>query len=391
MNIHFYIAKRFLSSINETGKFTSLISITGICIGSFALVISISVLNGFENKLDEKISNFDGHLKILDLNQNYDLTELKSIEPIIDLSFSLQRKGIIKNNSSESLVTFKQIDFDKLKSFYNIPFVGDLSDGNKILIGNDIASRLGLAIGDEVIISSPLDQSSILGFPSAAKTHIGGIFYSKILDYDNKFVFISNTIGNKIFHNNSNLPSLDVKISDVSKLEMVKEKIINIVGKGNKVFSWKEKNAVLVSAIEMEKLGSIIVLSLIIVVACFSVISTISLITMKKIKDIGTLRLIGMNLIDVKKIIIFQTMIIGSKGLFLGVFFGISSIFLQNHYEFITLPSEIYAMEVLPMVITYQDILVVLIVNIFFIMSTGAIGAKKFLKTDPLEMLKWVK
>jgi lipoprotein-releasing system permease protein len=112
---------------------------------------------------------------------------------------------------------------------------------------------------------------------------------------------------------------------------------------------------------------------------------------MKKIKDIGTLRLIGMNLIDVKKIIIFQTMIIGSKGLFLGVFFGISSIFLQNHYEFITLPSEIYAMEVLPMVITYQDILVVLIVNIFFIMSTGAIGAKKFLKTDPLEMLKWVK
>ena len=391
MNIYFYIARKFLSSINETGKFISFISIVGICIGSFALVISISVLNGFESKLDEKISNFDGHLKILSLSQDYDLTKIKSIESITDLSFSLDRKGIIKNNSNESLVTFKQIDFDKMKFFYNIPFVGDISDDNNIIIGNDIASRLGLGIGDEVVISSPLDQNTILGFAPAAKTHICGIFHSKILDYDNKYVFISNKIGNKIFHNNASLPSLDVKISNVSKIETIKEKIISIVGTENKIVSWKERNAVLVSAIEMEKLGAIIVLSLIIVVASFSVISTISLITMKKIKDMGILRLLGMELIGVKKIIILQTMIIGSKGLFLGLFLGLSLILLQNYYEIISLPSHIYAMEVLPMIITYKDILVVFIVNIFFIMGAGILSAKKFLKIDPLEMLKWIK
>ena len=391
MNIYIYIAKRFLSSVNDTGKFTSIISIVGICIGSFALVISISVLNGFENKLDEKISNFDGHFKISGLNQNYDLTKLRSIESITDMSFSIDRKGIIKNNINEALVTFKQLDFDKLMSFYNIPFVGDISDDNKILIGNDIASRLGLSIGDEVVISSPLDQNSIFGFPSTVKTYISGIFFSKILDYDNRYILISNKIGNKIFYNNSNLPLLDVKISDVSKVEVVKAKAENIIDRGNKVYSWKERNAVLVSAIEMEKLGSIIVLSLIIVVASFSVISTISLITMKKIKYIGILRLLGMELVNVKKIIIIQTIIIGLKGLLLGLFFGISLVLLQNNYELITLPSEIYAMEVLPMVIAYEDILVILIINIFFIFSAGLISAKKFLKTDPLEMLKWVK
>ena len=146
MNIYIYIAKRFLSSVNNTGKFTSIISILGICIGSFALVISISVLNGFENKLDEKISNFDGHLKISGLNQDYDLTKFRTIKSITDLSFSSDRKGIIKSNTSEALITFKQLDFDKLKSFYNIPFVGDISDDNKIVIGNDIASRLGLSL-----------------------------------------------------------------------------------------------------------------------------------------------------------------------------------------------------------------------------------------------------
>ena len=391
MSIYFFVAKKFLSSTSETGKFISFISIAGICIGSFALVISISVLNGFENKLDEKISNFDGHLKILALNQNYDLTKIKSIESITDLSFSLDRKGIIKNNSTESLVTFKQIGFDKMKYFYNIPFVGDILDDNKIIIGNDIASRLGLGIGDEVVISSPLDQNSILGFPPATKTIICGIFYSKILDYDNKYVFISNKIGNRIFHNNVSLPSLDVKISNVSKIEAIKEEIINIIGVEYKISSWKESNAVLVSAIEMEKLVAIIVLSLIIVVASFSVISTISLITMKKIKDIGILRLLGMELIDVKKIIILQAMIIGAKGLFLGLFLGLSLIFLQNYYEVISLPSQIYAMEVLPMIITYKDILVVLIVNVFFTLGAGMFSAKKFLKIDPLEMLKWIK
>ena len=391
MNIYINIAKRFLSSVNNTGKFTSIISIVGICIGSFALVISISVLNGFENKLDEKISNFDGHLKISGLNQNYDLTKFRTIKSITDLSFSSDRKGIIKSNTSEALITFKQLDFDKLKSFYNIPFVGDISDDNKIVIGNDIASRLGLSIGDEVVISSPLDQNSIFGFPSTVKTYISAIFFSKILDYDNKYILISNRLGNKVFYNNSNLPSLDVKISDVSKIEVVKAKVANTIDKRNKVNSWKERNTVLVSAIEMEKLGSIIVLSLIIVVASFSVISTISLITMKKIKDIGVLRLLGMELVNVKKIIIIQTIIIGLKGLLLGLFFGVSFVLLQNNYELITLPSEIYAMEVLPMYIAYEDILVVLIINILFIITAGLISAKKFLRTDPLETLKWVK
>ena len=391
MNIYMHIAKRFLSSVNDTGRFTSIISIVGICIGSFALVISISVLNGFENKLDEKISNFEGHLKISGLNQNYDLTKFRTIESIADLSFSSDRKGIINNNISEAIVTFKQLDFDKLKSFYNIPFVGDIADDNKLIIGNDIASRMGLSIGDEVVISSPLDQNSIFGFSPTVKTSISGIFFSKILDYDNRYILISNKLGNKIFYNNSNLPSLDVKISDVSKIGVVKAKAANIIHKGNEIHSWRERNAVLVSAIEAEKLGSIIVLSLIIVVASFSVISTISLITMKKIKDIGVLRLLGMELVNVKKIIIIQTIIIGLKGLLLGLFFGISFVLLQNNYELITLPSEIYAMEVLPMVLAYEDILVVLIINMFFIITAGLISAKKFLRTDPLEMLKWVK
>ena len=141
----------------------------------------------------------------------------------------------------------------------------------------------------------------------------------------------------------------------------------------------------------MEKIGSIFVLSLIILVASFSMSSTLSLITIKKIKDIGILRLLGMKLGDIRKIIIFQTLIIGLKGLFWGIVCGAVLVSFQNFFNIISLPSDIYAMETLPMILTFKDFGMVFFINVFIIMIAGISGGKKFLNRDPLELLKWVK
>ena len=141
----------------------------------------------------------------------------------------------------------------------------------------------------------------------------------------------------------------------------------------------------------MEKIGSIFVLSLIILVASFSMSSTLSLITIKKIKDIGILRLLGMKLGNIRKIIIFQTLIIGLKGLFWGMVCGAGLVSFQNFFNIISLPSDIYAMETLPMILTFEDIGMVFFINVFIIMIAGISGGKKFLNHDPLELLKWVK
>ena len=390
MNLYYHIAKQFFLSLNDIGRITKKISIIGIGLGSFALIISISVLNGFEQKLDEKISNFDGHIRISGIEQRYDILEIESLEGIISTSFSLDRKGIINHSSDQSVVTFKQVDYNKIKSFYEVPFVGNNPNENEILIGNDVAARLGIRVGDEVIISSPLDNVSFLGFPPAIKTKVSGIFYSKILDYDNKYIFISNNIGKKLFHNISNLKSLDVKVKNSFEIDSIKKRLVSLLGTGKTIESWKDRNSALVSAIEMEKIGSIFVLSLIILVASFSMSSTLSLITIKKIKDIGILRLLGMKLGDLRKIIIFQTLIIGLKGLFWGMVCGVGLVSFQNFFNIISLPSDIYAMETLPMILTFEDIGVVFFINVFIIMVAGIFCGKKFLKHDPLELLKWV-
>ena len=391
MNLYYHIAKQFFLSLNDIGRITKKISIIGIGLGSFALIISISVLNGFEQKLDDKISNFDGHIKISGIEPKFDISEIELLEGIVSTSFSLDRKGIINHSNEQSVVTFKQVDYNKIKSFYKVPFVGNNPNENEILIGNDVAARLGIRVGDEVIISSPLDNGSLLGFSPAIKAKVSGIFYSKILDYDNKYIFISNNIGKKLFHNISNLKSLDVKVKNSLEIDSIKKRLVSLLDNGKTIESWKDRNSALVSAIEMEKIGSIFVLSLIILVASFSMLSTLSLITLKKIKDIGILRLLGMKLGDIRKIIIFQTLIIGLKGLFWGMVCGVGLVSFQNFFNIISLPSDIYAMETLPMILTSEDIGMVFFINVFIIMIAGIFGGKKFLKHDPLELLKWVK
>ncbi len=388
--MHYFIVKNFLASMNITGKITNVISIVGISLGSFALIISISVLNGFENKLDEKISNFDGHLRILNSISKDDISKIKSLKEVKSILFNYERKGIINYLSNQSLVTFKQVNADYFESFNEIPYVGALPLEDEILLGNDIANRLGIRAGDIVKISSPLDKRFILGFPTTLEVKVSGIFSSRILNYDNKYIFISKTIGKTLFSNIAENQFIDIKLHHSSKIGQTRLALSNIIG-GEFVSSWRDRNVALVGAIQMEKIGSVVVLSLILLVASFSILSTIYLITIRKIKDLGILRFLGMKIDDVHHLIMYQALIIGFKGVCIGFLSGISLVLFQNIFKIISLPNDIYAMEVLPMFLSPKDIIIILFINIFFILSTGFYGAKKFLKYDPLEMLKWAK
>ena len=112
---------------------------------------------------------------------------------------------------------------------------------------------------------------------------------------------------------------------------------------------------------------------------------------MRKIKDLGILRFLGMTIDDIQSLIRYQSLIIGFKGVCIGFTAGVFIVLMQNVFKIISLPNDVYAMEALPMVLSVGDIIVILFINIFFIFSIGFYGARKFLKYDPMEMLKWVK
>jgi len=169
------------------------------------------------------------------------------------------------------------------------------------------------------------------------------------------------------------------------------EKLRQLFKGSIKVQSWEDRHSTLVKAMKLEKIGSIIVLSLIILVASFNMVATLSLITIKKIKDIGILRLLGANLKDIRKILIAQAFIIGSAGIFFGIFFGIVVVFLQNNFGIISLPSDIYAVDVLPMILRIKDVLIIFSICFVFIAIPGFFAGNKVSKFDPLEALRWTK
>jgi len=387
----FFIANRFLNSNKGTGKLTGMVSTLGIAIGCFALIISVSVLNGFKSQVNNKIKDFEGDIKISSVGLSDDVSIFDGVDEIKIVSPNRERRGIIINGSKQKVVTFKEINTKIVKHFYTIPIIGDYPNSKQVLVGYDIASRLGIKVGDEIIISSPLDQKIILGFLPSKKLQVSGLFHSKILDYDNKFVFIPKNIGTKLFTNKNQVNAFDIKIKNPSKIMVVKKYLMELLGENIKIESWKDRHSTLVKAMNMEKMGSMIVLSLIILVASFNMMATLSLITIKKIKDIGILRVLGSSVNDTQKVLFSQAIIIGGKGTVCGMIIGIGFVLFQNLFGFIKLPGDIYAMDILPMVLTIFDMVIIISISLILIIIPGWFSARKVLNLKPIEAIRWVK
>ena len=388
---YFFVANRFLNSNKGTGKLTGMVSIIGISIGCFALIISVSVLNGFKSQFNNKIKDFEGDIKISGLGLSDDISIFDNIDEIKIHSPNRERRGVIINGSKQKVVTFKEININTLKNFYKFLIIGDYPDSEQVLIGYDIASRLGVKVGDHIIITSPLDQKMILGFLPSKKLQVSGLFHSKILDYDNKYVFIPKNIGEKLFRNKNQVNAIDIKIRNSAKILRVKKDLIELLGKNVKIESWEDRHSTLVKAMNMEKIGSMIVLSLIILVASFNMMATLSLITIKKIKDISILRVLGLSVNDTQKVLFAQSIIIGGKGTVSGMLIGIFFVHFQNVFGFIKLPGDIYAMDTLPMMLTIFDMVLIISISLILITIPGFLSARKVSNLNLIEAIKWVK
>ena len=387
----FFIANRFLNSNKGTGKLTGIVSILGIATGCFALIVSVAVLNGFKSQVNKKIKDFEGDIKISGIGISDDVSMLDQFDGIKIVSPNRVRKGVIINGSKQKVVTFKEVKTNIAKHFYKIPIIGDYPNSKQVLVGYDIASRLGIKVGDEIVISSPLDQKMILGFLPSKKLQVSGLFYSKILDYDNKFVFIPKNIGSKLFKNKNQIDAFDIKLKNPAKIMDIKRNLIQSLDKNFKIESWEDRHITLVKAMNMEKLGSMIVLSLIILVASFNMMATLSLITIKKMKDIGIMRVLGSTVNNIQKVLFAQAIIIGAKGTLLGIILGVGLVLIQNLLGFIKLPGDIYAMDILPMRITFFDMLIIISISFILIFIPGWFSARKVSSFKPIEAIRWVK
>ncbi len=381
MSFSSLIARKFMFSRKEVGpsRFTGSIAIIGIAVGTMAMILSVSVLNGFESRIIEKIIGFEGDVKVSgDIDYEKNINNLYSIDNVEDFLLYKERKGLILGKDSIArMITMKSVDIDKIKNFYEINLDDIIvSDLPVIVLGKTTASRLNLNIGDEVKIMSPLDQNAIWGFPRQVKSIVGGIFDVQVLDFNDRVAFIPSEIGKKLFIRKNNYDGIDIKIKEDSNPNIVKKSIKEIIP-NSKTETWKELHSKLFSAMKLERIGSLIVLSLIVLVGCFNLSTTLMLITIQKIKQFGILSALGATKTIIRDIIIRQGIFTGSIGIILGLTIGLSAVLIQNIFGIIKLPGDIYFTSKLPMIIYFSDFILIALIALIMVSLSSVIAARR--------------
>ena len=345
MNLYFLIAKRFLFPKKKfTSSAINFVSFVGLFIGAASIVLSISVLNGFQDILKSESIKLYGQFEI----ENYSDKADKSIKDYLDSnnhSYSIYNADelLIISGNKQSLIQFKSVTNQSITDFYNLYLTEKheaLSD-NEIIIGNALASRLSLDIGDKVKIISKDFKFSSFGVPEAREFIVANIFNNRILRANDSLIFgiIKDSKNKNLSFEFNNSEALNTNLS-------------------SKISSWKDRNKQLYEATEIEKKITFFTLSLIILVASFNLSSSIMQITSKKLKDLAILMSLGMNKTGIKIIFIIYSYLIGAGAIFLGIFFAILIINIQNSFALIKLDPEFYLVETLPMNLFIGDILV---------------------------------
>ena len=388
MNWEKFISNRFYDSSKNQGWYSGLFSMIGMGVGCFAMIISLSVMNGFETLVHGKLKGFEGDLRIVGHMSETPVLGLNEIEAAMPY---MERRGVIESNDVQKVVSLKAVDEKTMESFYNLPLRGVTPKAGQVAIGQDLAYRLGKDIGDEIIIYSPIDQAIGFGLPPRKKLVISAIFSTKVLDYDDRFVFLSMSDGKSLFRRKSGYDGVDLRIKPNSDINQIKYDLIRNMGPEMEIQSWEDLNRSLVDAMKMERLGTIVILCLIFLVAAFNLAAALTLISIQRMKEVGILRAMGAPTHSVLKMIIQLGLSRAGKGAVSGFVSGIFLVLVQTKFSLIPIPSDIYFVDALPMVLMPRDLFIIVILSFIFIIAASYTSGRKLAHSNIKEALQWAK
>jgi len=387
VSLRYLLAKRrekFISII-------SLISVFGVAVGVCALIVVIGVMSGFDNDLRDKIVGTNSHLVIEKDGGIEDaqtvIKEITAIPHVVTASPFLDGQAFVKTGGEthnvivKGIVPEEETKVTRLGDYLKKGSIGGLKDGG-IIIGSEMAGRFNLKLGDTVSLSSPMDIA-------VKEFKVAGIFNTGMYDYDLNLTFVDLKQAQELFGAGNMAGGISVKIDDVYLAHDLRARIQKRLGFPFWVRTWMDLNKNLFAALKLEKLAMFVILALIVVVACFNIVSTLIMVVMEKTKDIGILKSIGASSGSIMTIFTLEGFLIGAIGTFLGVASGLGLSYLLEKYQFIQLPRDIYYIDRFPVDVQAGDTLMIVAAALLISLLSCVYPAWQASRLNPVDALRY--
>ena len=401
------ITFRYLKTRKKDGflNIISIFSFIGISLGVAVLIIVMSVMNGFRTELINKIVGFNPHITIKPYENSISVDKLnnKELKKISEeLLYSNSGEAIIiSQDFTKGIVLrgYSQKDFSKLNVVNKGRFSGNSKKlyKNDISIGKELSFDLELKIGDKLSIISPSGIETIIGnLPKQEVFTVSSIFESGLADFDRNIAFINIDTLDNFFDFNKDNRNLEIYLKNPSDIVVAKNKVKEVF-KDEFIYTWADMNSSLFSALKVERNVMFIILSLIILVAAFNIISGLTILVKNKTRDIAILKSIGVLNKSITKIFFLVGVTIGTTATIFGILLGVLfSLYIENIRQFLSytfnislFPEEIYFLSKMPTEINLVSILIISVCSILITIIVSIYPAIKASKLDPVKGLKY--
>ncbi|MBN1106573.1 MAG: lipoprotein-releasing ABC transporter permease subunit [Deltaproteobacteria bacterium] len=407
MSYELFIATRYLRAKRKQAFISviTLISVAGVMVGVMALIVVLSVMNGFREDLMSKILGVNSHLLILSFDGPFTAHEkvsrtAETVEGVVSTTPFIYSQVMVNSQTHVSGAVLRGLDTATAGRVIGIEGMikrGRLSSLDvpqdelpAIIPGTELARQMGIQPGDVVTVVSPQGKLTPLGrVPNSRRYRVTALFDSGMYEYDASLAFVSLSEAQDLLAMENRVTGIEVKVTDVYKADRVGEAVARKLGYPFWSKDWKLMNRSLVSALKLEKLTMFVILTMIVLVGALNIISTLVMVVMEKNKDVAILRAMGASARSIMSVFMFQGILVGLVGTLAGLGTGLGICHLLGKYKFIKLPSDIYYISTLPVRVEVPDVLFVSVAAVLISFLATLYPSWHASRLDPVEALRY--
>jgi lipoprotein-releasing system permease protein len=400
-----FIALRHLSSGHNKGfiSFITLIAIVGITLGVASLIITLSILDGFERTIKDNVVSFTAHMQLFafqgQLLTDHEKTRnriLQRYPEVTEVAPYLSREGMIRSKTDIDGVLIKGVDPETdisaarrrlIDGVYDI--AEPLSGLQKVILGKRLADKLEATVGSRVLVYALGGPSLSIGQARVMQLEVTGIYETGMADYDGSIVYVNLQTAQRLFQVGRSISGFDIMVSELDSVKSLSQRIPEDLGYPYYARTMFQMYRNLFTWIELQRKPIPIILGLIIIVATVNILGTILMMVMEKTREIGTLRTLGMKRRSLIRIFLMQAFVIGAVGTVMGNSLAYAVCWLELKYRFFALPSGIYFMTHVPIDLSLFNFAVVSACALGMTMLAAIIPARLAARLDPVQLIRF--